>query len=412
MRMARKLVTSLVLFTPLALAADASLADLIMPDARVVLGIDIARLRSSPLLPSFSDGVRSANPEMQKLMQAAGFDPLRDLEQILFASPGTGKNPPALLIARGNFDAARLRSFAEAAGSKILDWKGVPILTDPEKESGAFALLDNMILAGNLDQIKAAIGRRGQGMVLNTEMAMRIADLGRRYDAWLVSIAPVATMADNLPSDAKIDGINNLEMLRSIDQFSLGLSLNSDFTLAAELVAKNGKAAGKLADAIQMLLAMANESAKDQPAAMAALHNLKFGVDNNVVHFGVTVPMADVQKAVQEALNGQKGKPVLTALRRTRAQEQPTVTGSGPILTEPAASAPEAPSPEVSTEAGPTVTQEAAAAPPAPEPPAAAPAPVRVVSAAKSPKIPTNGQILVQSSPKDMGTVVIIGQKP
>src|SRR5579862_8202984 len=350
-RIARKLITSLVLLTPLALAAEASLADLIMPDARVVLGIDIARLRTSPLLPSFSEGVRGANPEMQKLMQAAGFDPLRDLEQILFASPGTGKNPPALLVARGTFDAARLRSFAEAAGSKILDWHGVPILTDPEKESGAFALLDDMILAGNLDQIKAAIGRRGQGMVLNTEMAMRITDLSRRYDAWLVSIAPVATMADNLPADAKIDGINNLEMLRSIDQFSLGLSMNTDFTLAAELVAKNGKAAGMLADAIQMVLAMAKEGAKDQPAAMAALHNLTFGVDENVVHLGVTVPMADVQKAVQEAMNSQMQKPVLSASRRTPAQEQPTVTGSGPVLAKPAASALEP------TEPAPAVTQ-------------------------------------------------------
>ncbi len=398
MRLARKLIIGLVLFTSLALAADASLADLIMPDARVVLGIDIARLRTSPLLPSFSSGVQSANPEMQKLMQAAGFDPLRDLEEILFASPGTGKNPPALLVARGNFDAARLRTFAEAAGSKIIDWKGVPILTDPDKESGAFALLDNIILAGNLDQIKAAIGRRGQGMVLNTEMAMRIADLSRRYEAWLVSIAPLATMADNLPSDAKIDGVNNLELLRSIDQFSLGISMSTDFTLAAEVVANNGKAAGALADTVQMLIGMAQEGVKDQPAAMAALHNLKFGVEENTVHLGFTVPMADVQKAVQDAMNGQMQKPaVLTASRRPRAQEQPAVTEAGPLVTEPA----------VSGETVPSVTQQATAVPPP-----RAPAPVRVVSAAKSPKIPANAQILVQSSPKDMGTVVIIGQKP
>ena len=188
---ARKLITGLILFAPMAVAADSSLVDLIMPDARVVFGVDIAKIRNSPLLPAFTSGVENANPEMQKLMQAAGFDPFRDLQDVIFASPGTGKHPPALLVARGSFDTARLRAFAETAGSKVTEWKGVPILTDPDKESGAFALLDHVILAGNLDQVKAAIGRRGQGMVLNTEMAMRIADLSHRYDAWLVSIAPL-----------------------------------------------------------------------------------------------------------------------------------------------------------------------------------------------------------------------------
>src|SRR5437763_16952581 len=92
----RKLLAGLLLLTPLARAADPALLDFIMPDARVVVGIDIAHIRSSPLNASFSNGVQNANPEIQKLMDAAGFDPMRDLQEILFASPGIGKNPPAL----------------------------------------------------------------------------------------------------------------------------------------------------------------------------------------------------------------------------------------------------------------------------------------------------------------------------
>src|SRR5690349_789528 len=173
-----------------------------MPDARVVVGIDLAHIRSSALSSSFTNGVQSANPELQKLMEAAGFDPMRDLQEILFASPGIGKNPPALLVARGTFDIAKLRAFAESAGSKISDFGGVPILSDPEKDSGSFALLDNIILGGNRAQVEAAIGRRGRGLILNTEMATKVSALSRRYDAWLVSLAPLATMAANLPDDA------------------------------------------------------------------------------------------------------------------------------------------------------------------------------------------------------------------
>lgn len=84
-QIARKLLTALFL-TPLAGAADPALLDFIMPDARVVFGVDIGRMRSSPFHGTVHQGVQGANPEIQKLMEAAGFDPLRDLEEVLFAS--------------------------------------------------------------------------------------------------------------------------------------------------------------------------------------------------------------------------------------------------------------------------------------------------------------------------------------
>src|SRR5437016_12940640 len=106
-----------MMLAPLAGAADQGLLDFIMPDARVVFGVDMGRIRSSPFQGSFSNGVQNANPELQKLMEAARFDPMRDLQEVLFASPGIGKNPPALVVARGTFDATKLRSFAESARS-------------------------------------------------------------------------------------------------------------------------------------------------------------------------------------------------------------------------------------------------------------------------------------------------------
>ena len=50
----RRLLAGLLFLTPLAGAADPALLDFIMPDARVVVGIDVAHIRSSPLNASFS----------------------------------------------------------------------------------------------------------------------------------------------------------------------------------------------------------------------------------------------------------------------------------------------------------------------------------------------------------------------
>lgn len=401
-----RILIGMALLAPLATGADPALLDFIMPDARLVVGVDIANMRSSPLNASFSNSVQSSNPELQKLMEAAGFDPLRDLQEIIFASPGLGKNPPALLVARGNFNTAKLRAFAESAGSKITDYQGVPLMSDPEKDSGSFALLDDIILAGNREQVKSAIERRGRSRILNTEMSTRIAAVSQRYDAWLVSIAPLATMASNLPSDSKMDSITSAEVLRGIEQFSIGISLKSDLTFAAEMIMKDVPAAGSMADGLQMMMAMAQQSAKDQPAVMSALKNVKLGVEQNVVHVAMTVPVDEVQKAVRSAMDSQTKKSApMTAARRLQA-ELPTIQQSPTPLQA-------VPQPDKPAEAVAQVASaEPLAPPPAPEPAApVAPASKTVVPIAKSTKIPSNGEILIQSSPKDMGTVVILGSK-
>ena len=439
---AGKLLTALFL-APLAGAADQGLLDFIMPDARVVFGADIGRMRSSPMHESFNQGVRGANPELRKLMEAAGFDPLRDLQEVLFASPGLGQNPPALVVARGTFDSSKLRAFAESAGSKITDFGGVPILSDPDKDSGAFALLDNIILAGNKEQVQAAIGRRGRGLILNTEMAMRIASLSRRYDAWLISIAPLATMAANLPEEAKLDGLTNTQALRAIEQFSIGIGFSADLKLDAEMIMTNAKSAGAFANGIQVLLGVAQKSAKEEPGIMAVLQNLNFGVDHNIVHMGFSVPGPELEKVVAKAFTVQPKKGPLTATRMPApeppapAVQPPAVAVEPPSAVEPPAPAVEPSAPAVETPAAAVEPAAPAVESPAPtavpEPPAAASAlapPVQKAELAagaaatqvvrpprpagpvrRSPRIPTNGEILIQSSPKDMGTVVIIGSK-
>ena len=272
------------------------------------------------------------------------------------------------------FDVTRLRAFAELAGSKVTDFGGVPILSDPEKDSGSFALLDNIILAGSRDQVKAAIKRRGQKRVLNSQMANRVAAVSKQYDAWLVSIAPIATLAANLPADAKMEGLTSAEALRQIEQFSIGVSMRSDLTFGADLVMTTDEAASRMADGLQMIMAMAQQGAKDD-ASVAALKHVNFGIDQNVVHVGLNMPVDEVEKAVVSAM-------------KLRMNPGPTTAAAAPLPAEP-----------------PVIQQ-------APERhqsvPVAKPAAGAV---ARSPRIPANAEIMIQSSPKDMGTVVILGSK-
>jgi hypothetical protein len=117
------------------------------------------------------------------------------------------------------------------------------------------------------------------------------------------------------------------------------------------------------------------------------------------------MPVDDVRKAVQSAMNSQMKRPgPMTATRRQIA---------------PHAAAPQlqaAPERMAAAEAVPERVEPVAPVPNrAPladrSPPTAANADIVVQSSPRSAHIPANAEILVQSSPKDMGTVVILGSK-
>jgi hypothetical protein len=150
---------------------------------------------------------------------------------------------------------------------------------------------------------------------------------------------------------------------------------------------------------LEVLMAMAQQGAKDE-ASRSALKKVKLGVEDNVVHIGLSVPVDEVQKAVQSAMNSQMK--TMTASRRRPAPELPAIQ--------------QAPAPQ---QAAPPLAVTEAPPVPAPQPAShGETAAAATVSASKpaapivrNPRIPPNAEIMIQSSPKDMGTVVILGSK-
>src|SRR5215472_8941875 len=142
MFIAARLLGLLLALAPLAAAMDPALIELIMPDAQVVVGIDFSRLRSSPmgdvLRTGMQTGMRQAGGgDLQKMLDQIGLDPLRDIQEILIASTGTGKNPPTLVAIRGS---ARLRALIESS------------LARSKKPSNALTTIGDVILTGDAAQ--------------------------------------------------------------------------------------------------------------------------------------------------------------------------------------------------------------------------------------------------------------------
>lgn len=320
MATSRRLLSISLAFSAIACAADPTLLNLVMPDARMLFGVNVEKIVASPIGQQMSAQIRQAPPEVQQILKQTGFDPARDLKEILIASTGQGQDAPTLILVRGSFDIAKLSAFASSAGRAPLNYEGVPILTHPARSSGAMALLDSTTaIGGDLDQVKAAIHRRAHSTSLSAELAAKAGRLSERYDVWGFSTVSLANMAPSAPN-ANLQ--QALDLLKSIQQVSGGMRFSPDMEMAADLVTRSQKDAESVRDALGFFSSFLAANQKN-PSGLKP-DALKVSVDARTVHIALTITEEELKKAyqVQMARNGmrpaalapEKPRPVDTGL--------------------------------------------------------------------------------------------------
>src|SRR5215467_11736565 len=97
-------------------AADPQLLNLVMPDAKVLAGVNVEQAKGTQFGQYVLNQLQTHDTEMQKLIAATGFDPRRDVREVLVASDGAPQSKRGLALARGNFDIAKITATATAHG--------------------------------------------------------------------------------------------------------------------------------------------------------------------------------------------------------------------------------------------------------------------------------------------------------
>src|SRR5690242_16419935 len=198
------LLLPLVLAAPVVCAAQSNLFDLLPAGTQVVVGIRVHRIVDSELARNLTAELKGQAAQWQTMIAASGFDPLHDLDEVLIASTGAGKEAPTLVVARGTFDVAKLA--ANAA-----DYHGVPLVSNNSKgREGVFAFLDGATaLAGDGVAVKAAIDGRGQPTHLDPDLAAKAADYRDHYDIWAI-VDRLDGLQGYLPSDSPASALNSI----------------------------------------------------------------------------------------------------------------------------------------------------------------------------------------------------------
>jgi len=312
----RKLLALAALLPFVGAAADQTMMELVMPDARVVAHIHLGRILASPIGQALKTEVDKAQPQwQQQLISTAGVDLSKVVDEVLIASTaGTGKNPPTLLIVRGSFDPAQVMSWTGGKG-KMTEFEGVPMLLSTGKDDGAVAFLDgSLAVLGSPEDVKAAIRRRGHGGPVGT-VAEKLSQFEGRYDVWVVANGPFPA----LPSKAS-NGPVKADFLQHIEAVQGGARFSPDFELSAEIVLRSEKDAAGMADGVRWLQGVL--SAQQQKAGKD-----NFSVDLRGRRLLITL-RASEQEMIAELRKRAAHSAALPASAHAPSEPAPTVSSS------------------------------------------------------------------------------------
>jgi hypothetical protein len=288
-----------------AFAADSSLLSLVSPDAKVVAGIHVDRSTASQFGQFVLKQMQREDADFNKFVLATGFDPRRDLTEVIVSSSDVQQRKGhGLVVAHGTFDIAKLTAQARLSGGALTNYKDVQVIAD--KSDGWIAFLDSRTAAaGDADLVRTAIDRRGQGVGIDPKLAAKVNEVSGKYDAWMVSIAPLSNFSGRLP-DQRMNGMINGDMVQGIEQASGGVVFGTNVQIAGEAVTRSEKDATALADVVRFLAGMVQMNReKPEVAKLAAvLDTMSLKAAANTLTISISVPESDLEQMLKPARSG------------------------------------------------------------------------------------------------------------
>jgi hypothetical protein len=194
-----------------------SLEALVPADTVVVLGVNLAAIRYTPVYQKLITRVPLV--PLDRFAQETGLDPRKDLSEALLCS--NGKN--ALLLVHGTFHVADLRARFQSKGVTPTDYKGHAVFG---KEPTAITFLDDSTAAaGTIDEVHAVIDPPAGGV---RGLPASLRDLLRTLPASDQIYAALTGGIQNLNLPLPREGNfgNVMQAVRGVDTATLGFDLS------------------------------------------------------------------------------------------------------------------------------------------------------------------------------------------
>ncbi len=279
---------------------------LLLPaDARFVMGFDVKRFTASHFYTRYAARPGMRPQAFGELEQKTGLDAARDVDQIIVAGSSVGGDADLLALAIGRFDVAKLASALESEG-KVSPYRhegaAVWVFKDsPRKGEGlrttTMALTSlgrGALLFGSQRRVETALDNRKRGLtpLRSNELVVRLAEKIRPGAAfWMVGDGSLLdAMPKSLPAPGAPAGSGaslNLPALRSL---SVTGDLDPLVSLAITGEARDEPSAGKLADVVRGLVALATLQAQQKPELQQLAAAISVATEANRVLVTARIP--------------------------------------------------------------------------------------------------------------------------
>jgi hypothetical protein len=321
--LARISISGALILSSNAFAVDTQLLNLVMPDAQIMAGANVTTTKISPFGQYLLTQIGTNDAGLQDFITQTGFDPRKDVTEILAASSGNPGASGGLILARGTFDVTKLVAAIPAdRKQQVQTYAGATLISGTAAtDAHAVAFIGNSVaVAGDVASVKAALDRAGGVNSISPALATRVQALSTTQDAWTVSLASIGSLMPGAVAPKDSTAAQTLSLVKNIQSSSGGVKFGATIEMTGQAVADTAQNASALADVVKMISAFVSLSAAQNPQAGAAaqlLQNLKVTTDGTAVNLAASVPESQVEALIKLASTPQ---PVAAARKGTKLE--------------------------------------------------------------------------------------------
>jgi hypothetical protein len=299
-------------------AVDAGLLALVPPDSQLVSGVHVTQSRVSPFGQFLISQFQTEHSDLQDLVKQTGFDPGKDVTEVLLTFNGKPKDGGGLVLARGNFDPDRIKTAAVAKGATVESYLGTDLIVasgnGPNKQNAVVAFLSrSLAVAGDRDSVKYAIAHANmaQPQGLNPALLAKVNAISSSADVWFVSFVPGSTVLPEVMHTPAAGSSGNAQAaaIQSIVQSSGSIRFGDQIALSFQAETRSDKDATSLADVVRFvssLIQMRRDSDPHFSPLATALDNMQLTTSGNTLSLALSIPEKDFEQFASQMHAGHK----------------------------------------------------------------------------------------------------------
>lgn len=298
--------TLLTMFSGVLSAADPQLLNLVMPDAKVLAGVNVEQAKGTQFGQYVLNQMQSQDAHMRQLIALTGFDPTRDVRELLVATTGGAASHTGLALARGYFDAARITAAATGQGAVSENYNGVNILEDPKKNAGIAFLDATTVAAGDIPNVKGAIDRQKTAQPLPAAVMVKVNQWSNAQDAWAISTVPPTSLVPVNAIKAPKEPNPMATTFQNVQQAAGGVKFGALVVFSGEAVADTAASATSMGDVLKLLVNLAQMQAGQDQQVSTLVKAVTITTSGDTLKVGLSLPQEQFLQMVEQA-HGKKG---------------------------------------------------------------------------------------------------------